>query len=250
MGLRRALFCLAFLCAAAATDPDGDARRLWSEYQQLRGTEGWQAFDRRLEILRALGGCDGDRSRKVLLQLVRTSRSGDERLLSILSLGKILDLDTAKELLKLVERRPEPAIAQALADALAGTKRADVTLWLGGEALDTKEPEVLGACIEALAALKPPEATARILAIYQGSTDVDILFEATRALGGIGGPGARAALRCSAAHPDFRVRLAAAEMLPARAAGDEEMIAAVRALLGDAEPCVRRAAAAASGAAG
>ncbi len=246
MGSRRAFLCLALLGPAAAGGAEEDARRLWTEYQQLRPVEGWKAFDRRLDILRSLGGCDCDRSRKALLQLVRTSRSGDERLLSILSLGRLLDLDTAKDLLKLVERRPEPAIAQALADAFAGTKRADVIAWLGAEALDTKQPEVLRACLEALRRLKAAEAAAKVLAIHGKSEDVAILNEATRALGVMGGPGARAALLSAAAHADFRVRLAAAETLPGLASGDEQSLAAVRALLEDPEPGVRRAAIAAS----
>lgn len=249
MGPRRALLCLALLGAAARAGPEEDAKRLWTEYQQLRPVEGWKAFDRRLDILRALGGCDCDRSRKTLLHLVRTSRSGDERLLSILSLGRILDLDAAKELLKLVERRPEPAIAQALADALAGTSRAEVVAWLGAEALDTRSPEILRACLEALAALKPPEAAAKVLAIHGKAADVAVLHEATRALGGMGGPGARPALLSAAAHPDFRVRLAAAETLPGVTPADEQALAAVRALLGDAEHGVRRAAVAACAAA-
>jgi HEAT repeat protein len=246
MGFGRALPCIALLSAAAAAGPDEDAKRLWSEYQQLRPMVGWKAFDRRLEILRALGGCDCGSARKTLLQLARTSRSGDERLLSILSLGRILDLDTAKELLRLVERRPEPAITQALADAFAGAKRPDVVAWLGGEALDTKQPDVLRACLEALAALKTPEAAAKVLAIHGSSKDPVLLHEAVRALGSMGGPGARTALLSAASHADFRVRLAAAEVLPACASGDGPMLAAVRALLQDAEPVVRRAAIAAA----
>ncbi|MCK6461848.1 MAG: hypothetical protein L6Q95_18365, partial [Planctomycetes bacterium] len=62
MGPRRALLCLALLGAAARAGPEEDAKRLWTEYQQLRPVEGWKAFDRRLDILRALGGCDCDRS--------------------------------------------------------------------------------------------------------------------------------------------------------------------------------------------
>jgi len=249
MGSWRVIAWLAVLAAEAAAGQDETAGRLWAEYQQLRPVEGWKASDRRLDILRALGGLDCDKARKVLLPIARASRSGDERLLAILSLGKIADLETAQALLKTVERRPDPVLAQALADALGGTKRPEVVAWLGSDALGTRQPEVLRACLEALATLKVRDAAPAITAIYGSSKDIAVLHEAVRALGSSGAPGARPTLLAAASHPDWRVRLAAAEVLPAAAPCDEEVLVAVRALLLDAQPSVRRAAVAAVAAA-
>lgn len=237
---------LAALGAVASAGPHETTGKLWSEFLALKGEEGWKAFDRRLDILRTLGGCDCAKAREALLQLARTSRSGDERVLAILSLGKIADLETARALVQAVERRPEPAVAQALAEALAGTVRPDVIAWLGGEALDTKEPEVVRACLEALAAADAPGTVPKLVEIYGKSKDVAVLHEAVRALGKTGGAGARPTLLRASAHPDWRVRLAAAEVLPAAVTGDEASFAAVRSLLMDPSTCVRRAAAAAS----
>jgi hypothetical protein len=237
---------LGALGGAAPADPDVAAGRLWIEFQGLRRDEGWQAFDRRLDILRALGGCDCAKARDVLLALARTSRSGDERILAILSLGKIADLETARALLAALERRPEPAVTQAVAEALGQTTRPEVVQWLAGEALDTKQPDALRACLGALAALEAPEAVPALVGICGTSKDAHVLHDAVKALGKTGGPGARPALVAASTNPDWRVRLAAAAVLPAGAAGDEVSLAAVRALLVDPSPCVRRAAAAAS----
>jgi len=249
MGRWRVLVWLAALGVSAAAGPDETARRLWSEYQQLRGDEGWKAFDRRLDILRGLGSCDCDRARDALLKLVRMSRSGDERLLAILSLGKIADLDAARTVLKTIERHPEPALSQAFADAFGATPDPEILAWLGGEALETKQPEALRACIEALGNDGAIDAAPRIVEIWKSSKDVDVLHEAVRTLGRVGGPGAREVILAAASNGDWRVRLAAAGALPGMSTGDEQALAAVRALLLDPAPCVRRAAIAAVGAA-
>lgn len=247
MGRRGVLAAgFAVFAAAASAGPQETAGKLWTEFLALKREEGWKALDRRMDILRTLGGCDCGKARETLLQLARTSRSGDERVLAILSLGRIADLETARALLEAVVRRPEPAVAQAFAEALGQTTRPEIVAWLGGEALDTKDPEVLRACLEALAAAGAPEAVPKLVEIYGKSKDVAVLHEAVRALGRTGGAGARQTLLRASVHPDWRVRLAAAKVLPAAAAGDEATLAAVKALLLDAATCVRRAAAAAS----
>jgi HEAT repeat protein len=238
---------LAVLAAAASAGPEETADKLWSEFAGLRGDEGWKATDRRLDILRALGGCDCGKARQVLLQLARTSRSGDERVLATLSLGRIADLETARALLLSVERKPDPVVAQALADALAGSVKPDILAWLESEALGTKQPEVLRACLEALAAVEAPDAVPKLVEIYGGSKDVAVLHEAVRALGRAGGAGARPVVMAAASHPEWRVRLAAADVLPDLAKGDETLLAPTKALVLDPEARVRRAVAMAIG---
>lgn len=242
MGRWRVLPALAALAASGTAGVDDDAGRLWSEYQQIRSADGWRAFDRRLDILRALGQCDCARSREILLRLARMSRPGDERLLAIRSLCRIADPNAARALLKLMERQPDPVLAQALADGLGATPRADVLVWLGSEALETKQPEVLRACLEAIGTAGVREAAPRIVAIYREASDVAIRFEVVRALGRVGGPGAKPEILDAASQEDWRVRLAAAGALPALAKDDEQALAAVHALLTDPQPCVRRTA--------
>jgi hypothetical protein len=239
----RATILLAALGAAAAQDVDDTAGRLWVEFQGLKGDKSWKAADRRQDILRGLGRLNGDKARQVLLRVASTSRTGDERVLAVLSLGKIADLETWQALQKALERKPDPVVAEAYAEALTGVVQPEVLRWLGSEALATKQPEVLRACLEALAAVQVPEAVPTLVALYGTSTDVAILHETVRALGKVGGPGARATLLAAATNPDWRVRVAAAEVLPLSAAGDEKMLAATKGLLLDQEPPVRRAAA-------
>lgn len=235
-----------------APDPDARAKELYQQYLLERKEKTWGAFQRRLTALRQLGPVSCPRARKSLLKVAKSGRTLDDRILAAEGLARYGDVEAVQDLLALLARKGHPVLTQVVGEALADTKVGEVIAWLSSEALALEERE-LAPVLRAHAELPTPEAAARLLALYEelaaSDRTVDAAYDVVEALGRGAAAEARPALLAASQHDDFRLRLAAADVLPLQDVAEADVLAAVKRLLQDPEARVKRAAARSIGAA-
>jgi hypothetical protein len=239
-----------------ATSVDAVAKQLQDEFEELNGPkkkDTIKAPGRRLEILRELARARSHTAWKFLLQTLRKSTSGDEQLHALLALVKTADGATLEATLAALAREKDATLWQAFGEALADGPSEEAQAWLLGAGLESPSPDVLGACLEALARNPSPAALDRVHALHARHAavpaGVDVAYRALRVIARSGDAKARTALLEAAKGPEWRLRLVAAESLPSLQAFDAEIEAAVRGLLQDEAAFVRQTAAAQTGSA-
>jgi len=223
------LCCALALAAAPGTRADGtpeeEVEALVARYAELRREDDYTRA--RMSILRSLGEHAIPQARDALGKILRQTRSDDERIIAVLSLGRVADAAAARELVDWVAKRDAPELLIALGDALGTCRDADVKTWLAGPALESRDDAALAACVRAVGTQQLPDALPRLSALYEerngDAKQVDLVHETVRAIGLIGGDGARAPLLRAAVHPDARVRLAAADVIPLLDVDDVEV---------------------------
>ncbi len=182
------------------------------------------------------------------ITIVKSTPPRDEKVVGILSMGRIGAPETMQMLLEYLERKPDPVYCQALARALAETKIDSVREWVARDALQTARPDVLRAALEAMAAIRIESAAPRIAEVYERHESkprgLDIACAAVRALGSMGDT---KILLTAVRHEDWRIRMAAADVLLADLPPAKECESALKLLFVDAAPGVRRAAAQSAG---
>lgn len=241
------LTLLLAILVVTAPSVAGPAEDLYKAYlQSSRGTE-FREMEARLGNLRKLCALEDAPARGLLLKVFRTAKSRDDRLLAVTALGERADLATQRVVAKKLESKAEPEQVRAWAKGLARTKDDAVIAWLGGEALEASKPVFLQACAHALAQHPGHAAAEPLIALYEKHSGnrrgVDIAHEAVRALGAASGEGAIATVLAATEHKDWRIRLAAAEVLPRQERDNGEILAAIRKLMGDPYAVVRQIAA-------
>jgi hypothetical protein len=138
-----------------------------------------------------------------------------------------------------------------LGPALSHATDPEVPAWIVSKVLPRQSTIMKLSAIEALGALRADVAREPLLALYAKETgrsrfDVHLVHELVRALGQIGGEGAQKVVFDAAAHEDWRIRLAAAEVMLVHFR-DGRALSAMRKLLADKKPIVREVAAVAAG---
>ncbi len=243
-----------FLPAAADEGKDSAAARadaLRASYEKLLAHRDNTSFMQRMSVLRALGEIDHARSREFLLNVVRRSKLLDDKAVAVMALGAHLDAATARNLADLVARRPRAVLVQALGDAFAGTTSAEVLTWLATDALQHKSTAVLQAALDAQyihGDARCEKRARELYAIYSPKrAGMAIAHAVVRALGAINGPGVRSFLIAAVGHEDWRVRLAAADVMAWQRPDDVNIRGALRRLLVDDEPVIRQRVAASIG---
>lgn len=237
----------------ARADSDGErAAALLAQYKELYPDTGWGATDRRVDIARKLGKIPGAVSREALLTILKSGRTLDEKLLAVLSLGQIADFAAAEELVDRVEKEDHPALWVALTEGIAATKDDGVKRWVGGTGLSGAKGRAVRSLALAAAALGRTDAVPKLADLWVENrgkrAEIDLGYDLVLALGRLGGPEAREVLLDASAHDDWRIRLAAADSLPRLLDDrDEPVVGAMRTLLEDVSPTVRRIAARCAG---
>ena len=236
------LFALVALLAPFAAAED-KAEELYRRYRALRLKEDYSTA--RFRILRSLGEVDTPTSRQVLLKILKSTRSGDERVICCHSLGKVADLETARDWLKWVSKKSDPVLYQALTDGLAATTRLEVHGWICAEAFAGARPQLECALAEALVVLELPDAAETLRRLWARTSvrqdQVATAAAVLRALGRIGQ--ATEFLPRAATHPAVSVRAAAAAVWPLLKSPPPEL----HELMADSSARVRREAVAAIG---
>jgi hypothetical protein len=198
--------------AAAEETPEEKVEALVARYAELRREDDYTRA--RMNLIRSMGEHPIPSARAAVAKILRQTRSDDERIIGVHALGRIADAEAAKDLAEWVEKRKAPELFVALGDALGVCRDASVKEWLQGPALERKNPATLAACIHAVGTQQLPDALPRLTGLIDESLDVDVVHEAVRAIGLIGGDGAKDLLLRAAVHPDSRIRIAAADVVP------------------------------------
>lgn len=230
---------------------------LAKEYQGLLKHTDFASFSQRMAALRALGGLGTPEGQAVLLRVVKTSRRLDDEVVALMSMGPALDLRTAQELASFAGRRGGPVRIHALGLCFSEATDPAVLTWLSGAGLRAKNKGVRQAVADAQHFHADPRALKPLIEMFaEQSTKregMDLASAAIRALGAIGARGGTGAvdkqqagevrrfLLRAVGNPDFRVRLAAAEVAAQQVPLDINMRGALRQLLGDESPVVRQA---------
>jgi len=247
----RGLGTLLLLAAVvAAQDPEEKAKGLYDRYVELRAKDDYSRA--KLNLLRQLGGLRTPTARTALLRILKATKSHDEKVVATLALCRNADEEAAREMLRYhAGRAQEAALTQALADGLATVTDRAVVACVVRDGLGAPQAHLAAACAEALAVLAAPEAAPRLRELYakaSGPAEVDVACAALHGLGGCGDAACRETILAAAQHADWRVRQAAADVLPTLAP-DPAVLERINAMLVDPSSNVRRAVAAGCGAA-
>ena len=173
---------------------------------------------------------------------------GDERVFALQSLLHMVDDDALDAVLATLSHEKDPTLWQVFGESVGGARSDVVRAWLQGPALASRDPEALGAALESYPSRADPAATERIEALYakhqKPPGSPDLAARALRALAAVKGAALLPSLLEAARHPDPRIRLAAADVLPGLEPFSPEIEAALKGLLADESATVRQVTAA------
>ncbi len=269
IGAVRVLATLFLLAAAASAQEFGgpdekvetDAivieqklKAVLEEYEAIARNQDLEQTRRRRELARRLGLLPHEDSVKALLRIVEEDADLRSRIIAMYSLARVGDLKAVTRMYKKVREEStarDSVLADYLGPALTRAQDAAVGPWLVEEVLPSGNKFLRLSAIEALGTLRTAEASAPLQHLLEkerkkAQPDPHVVHEILRALGRIGGDTPREILLAAAADPDWRTRLAAAEVLLIHVR-DEKGLAAMRKLLKDETPIVRETAVIAAG---
>jgi HEAT repeat protein len=229
-------------------------KSILEEYDAIARNQDLVQTRRRRELARRLGLLPHPDSVKALLRIVEEDADLRARIVAMYSLAKIGDLKAIKRMYKTVREEStarDAVLADYFGPALTHATDPAVGPWLVDEVLPSPNKLLRLSAIEAVGYLRTPEAAEPLQHILEKERkktqpDPHLVFETLRAIGRIDGPGPRAIILAAATDPDWRYRLAAAEVLLDHVR-DEEGLAAMRNLLKDETMIVRETAVIAAG---
>jgi len=224
---------------------------LQRQYALLASHRDFSSFSKRMETIRALGRLESAEAEAALLAIIQKSKLIDDEIVAIIALGPGLDAPGAQALALLVARRKGAVRIEALGESFSEVSDPSALAWLAGDALRAKDRGVLLAALRAQAVHADPAALDRARALFMEQGErrdgIDLAYAALQALGSIGGPAVRSTLLRAVGHRDYRIRLAAADVMARQQPTDVNVRGALRKLLVDDAPVVRQAAAASIG---
>ncbi|MDH3592472.1 MAG: HEAT repeat domain-containing protein [Planctomycetota bacterium] len=247
------------------TDPKVIAKRVAEvreEYDAIKSNQDLNQTRRRRELARRLGTLPHEDSVKILLSVIENDSDLRARIDAMHSLTLIGDIDSVQRMYRTVVKEKKTAknvLGGYLGSALSKATDGNVPAWIVKKMLgNTYRAKILRgtqmpirmSAIEALGALRAPEGRAPLLELLTKvepkRKEIHQRFEILRSLGMIGGDGVQQRLHDAAASEDWRLRLAAADVL-AQHFRSEKDLAWMRKLLKDEKPIVREIAARSSG---
>lgn len=256
---RRALFCVLLAGSfAVAQDWDGNStpkdekvierlvEEIAEEYEAIARNHDLVQTRRRRELARRLGLLPHKDSVKVLHRIFENDKDLRTQIVAMNSLCSVGNLKAVKRMFRLAKKGGS-VLPDYLGPALSGATDPAVGPWIVQKLLPSSNKFVRISGIEAVGALRVKEARAPLLALLEKrKTDIHARYEILRALGQIGGKGVWELMEQTARDPDWRVRLAAADVLLIHHR-DDKAIALMRELLKDKRAIVREVAAVSAG---
>ncbi|MHC4954193.1 MAG: HEAT repeat domain-containing protein, partial [Planctomycetota bacterium] len=190
------------------------------EYDALSGNHDLIQTRRRRELIRRLGLMPHKKTVKALRTIVQRESDIRARINAMYSLVQVGDIKAVNAMYKYVLKQARTVLPAYLGRALSRTNDDEVKAWIVQKPLQHGNRRIKLSAIEALGNLRYKPATAQLLAIYnkeankQGNAgNAVVMYETARALGRIGGKEARPILHKLAKSKDWRMRLAAAEVM-------------------------------------
>jgi len=237
------------------TDPnlaEKEYKEIEPEYEAIRGNHDLVPTRRRRELARRLGYLPLEDARKLLNRIVEEDGDLRTQIVAMIGVARVGDLNAVKRMYKhVLKEATRSVLPDYLGPALCHATDPEVGPWIVDKVLKNSNKILKISAVEALGVLGTKEAREPLLALLdkearKATPNVHLHYEALRALGQIGGEGVKPALLAAAQAPDWRVRLASAEVLLCHFR-DETVLETMRKLLKDEMPIVREIAAIAVG---
>jgi len=226
-------------------------KEIAKEYDAIKASQDLEPSRRRRILARRLGQYDHKDARKLLLRIIENDGDLRARIDAMYSLAKVGDLASVKRMRTLANREKKNYLPEYLGPALMGATDPAVGPWIVEKMLPSGYRAMRMSGIEAVGALRTKEARQPLLDMLVKEAkhtriDMHIYYEILRSLGQIGGDRVKEVLYDAAVSEDWRIRLAAAEVLTVHFR-DPQTLEAQRKLLKDEKPIVREVAGVATG---
>jgi hypothetical protein len=235
------------------------------EYDAIRASQDLEPSRRRRILARRLAKYKHKDSYKLLLRILQNDGDMRARIDAMNSLSKIADLAAAKKMFRIVNR-DKKILSYYLGPALMGATDPEIGPWVVKKILPSSHKALRMSAVEAVGALRTKEAREPLLELRaklqpkleakgtkksRASDKVNenmlLYYEVLRSIGQIGGDDAKQILYDAAVSEDWRVRLAAAEVLTIHFR-DPQTLQVQKKLLKDEKPIVREIAGVSTGA--
>jgi hypothetical protein len=234
------------------------------EYDAIKASQDLEPSRRRRILARRLALYKHKDSQKLLLRILQDDGDLRARIDAMNSLAVVADLATAKKMFRIVNRNKSTVLPYYLGPALMKATDPDVGPWIVKKILPSSHKALRMSAVEAVGALRTKEAREPLLALRaklqpklakgkktnRASDKVDenmlLYYEVLRSIGQIGGDDTKQILYDAAVDEDWRVRLAAAEVLTVHFR-DPQTLKIQKKLLKDEKPIVRELAGVATG---
>jgi len=221
------------------------------EYDAIRASQDLEPARRRRLLARRLGELPHEKSRKLLLRIVQNDGDLRAKIIAMNSLCTIGDLKSIKRMYSYVLKNQRTVLPDYLGPALSLSKDPEIGPWIVKKVLPHANKIMRLSAVEALGTLREPVAREPLLALHEKlhkkrKKVIHLYYETVRALAQIGGEGVKPILHAVAQDEDWRIRLAAADVMPIHFR-DPATVALMRKLLKDEKPIVREVAAITTG---
>jgi HEAT repeat protein len=235
----------------AAQELEDQLEAIVEEYEAIDSNQDLEQTRRRRLLAERLGGISHPKSRKLLLRMVEEDRDLRTKIVAMESLAKVGTLAEMKRLFRYVLKEQRTVLPDYLGPALSHATDPEIGPWVADKLIGHGHKIIRLSGIEAAGALRAEEALEPLFKVWEKESkrarrDMHLFYELVRAFGQIGGEGVREILEKAAADEDWRMRLAAAEVLTIHFQ-DEAALEIQRKLLMDEKPIVREIAAVATG---
>ena len=183
---------------------------------------------------------------RFLSGLVKSKKTpGDQRLYAMRSLLRMADKKSFTKLLAALSKARDPALWDMFGRELLVRPSGAVREWAAGPAIKSRDPQMLGAFLDARAR-RPDKALTKSLGKLcarhaKAKGNPEIAFRALHAHSRLYPAQYTDELELATTHPEWRVRLAAADILPSLKPLPVEASVAIRTLIQDESPHVQRA---------
>ncbi|MHC4548658.1 MAG: HEAT repeat domain-containing protein [Planctomycetota bacterium] len=230
------------------TDPKVIAQKvaeIAEEYEAIARNQDLRQTRRRRELARRLGDLSHEESVKILLRIIENDADLRAQIVAMKSLCRVGDVKAVQRMYRHVKREAQRSV---LPDYLGPTLRhatdPKVGPWIVAKVLPSSNRFLRLSAVEAAGVLRVQEARAPLLKMLEkkAGKNMHLRFEIIRALGQIGGAGVWPLLERCARDREWRIRLAAAEVMLIHHR-DDKAIALMRDLLKDKQAIVREVAA-------
>lgn len=237
------------------TDPEVIQKKvaeIVEEYDAIKSNQDLNQTRRRRELARRLGFLPGEESAKTLLRIVENDRDLRAVITAMEALCKVGRLEHIRRMFRhVVHEARKTVLDDYLGPALSLATDPEVPAWIVSKVLARQSTIMKLSAIEALGVLRAEVGRGPLLDLLAKEStrmrpEVHLLHELVRALGQIGGEGTKEVVLNAAASEDWRIRLAAAEVILIHFR-DGRALSAMRKLLADEKPIVREVAAVAAG---
>ena len=203
--------------------------------------------DRQLELIKGMEFGPCVTANRFLFGLMKSKKTpGDQRLYALRCLLRMADKKTFGKLLGVLSKAKDPTLWNVFGRELLVRPSGAIREWAAGPAVKSRDPMMLCAYLRARTRKPDAEQTKAIEKLFakhaKEKGNADIAFHALKALVRLAPKTYSEQLQQAATHTDWRLRLAAADILPVLQPFEGEVEAAVRALVRDDSPVVQRAA--------